>query len=358
MAQAVETVAKRGTGEARMLAACNHQEPDATPVWFMRQAGRCLQDYRALREKYDILTLAKTPELSAEVTLMPVKQLGVDAAVMFADIMIPLEGMGFDLEIVADPGPRGAAGPRIHNPVRTMADVEKLRVIDPTDVQPVLDAIRIVRRELSGKQAVIGFSGAPFTLASYLIEGGPSRNFELAKGLMFDQPEVWDALMQKLVDTVIVYLNAQIEAGAQVVQLFDSWVGALSPNDYRRSVFAHTKRIFDAVKGAPTIHFGTGNAALLEVMRDAGGDLQSVDWRVGLDDAWARIGHDRGIQGNLDGAKMLAGWETIEAGAQEVLDQAANRPGHVFNLGHGVMPATDPAKLARLVEFVHTATER
>ena len=358
MAQVVETVAKRGTGEARMLAACNHQEPDATPVWFMRQAGRCLQDYRALREKYDILTLAKTPELSAEVTLMPVKQLGVDAAVMFADIMIPLEGMGFDLEIVADPGPRGAAGPRIHNPVRTMADVEKLRVIDPIDVQPVLDAIRIVRRELSGKQAVIGFSGAPFTLASYLIEGGPSRNFELAKGLMFDQPEVWDALMQKLVDTVIVYLNAQIEAGAQVVQLFDSWVGALSPKDYRRSVFAHTKRIFDAVKGAPTIHFGTGNAALLEVMRDAGGDLQSVDWRVGLDDAWARIGHDRGIQGNLDGTKMLAGWETIEAGAQEVLDQAANRPGHVFNLGHGVMPATDPAKLARLVEFVHTATER
>jgi len=353
MAQVVETEAKRGTGEARMLAAAHRQEPDATPVWFMRQAGRCLADYRALREKYDILTLAKTPELSAEVTLMPVRQFGVDGAVMFADIMIPLQGMGIDLEIL--PG-----GPQIHNPIRSRADVDKLRVIEPPDVQPVLDAIKIVRRELSGKQAVLGFSGAPFTLASYLIEGGPSRNFEKAKTMMFNEPETWAALMDVLSDTVIVYLKAQIAAGAQIVQLFDSWVGSLAPTDYAASVQGYSKKIFDAIKetGTPTIHFGTGNAALIEQMRDAGGDIQSVDWRINLDDAWNRIGDDRGIQGNLDGTRMLADWNVIEAGARDVLDRAAGRPGHIFNLGHGVMPATDPAKLARLVEFVHTTTER
>ncbi len=359
MAQAVETGAgpeiayTPGTGEARFMAAAHMQQPDHTPVWFMRQAGRCLADYRALREKYDILTLAKTPELSAQVTVMPVDQLGVDAAVMFADIMIPLQGMGIDLEIL--PG-----GPVIHNPIRSLADVQKLRVIDPTDVQPVLDAIRLVRRELSGKQAVIGFSGAPFTLASYLIEGGPSRTFEKAKTMMFDEPETWAALMDILADVVIVYLKAQIEAGAQAVQLFDSWVGALNPQDYTRSVQPQTTRIFDAIRetGTKTIHFGTGDASLLELRRDAGGDLLSVDWRVNLDEAWERIGHDRGIQGNLDGTMMHSSWERIRQGADIVIAQAANRPGHIFNLGHGVQPDTDPGKLRQLVEYVHQQTER
>ncbi len=343
----------RGTGEARFLDACHLRQPDCTPVWFMRQAGRCLAEYRAMRERYGILEMAKTPELSAQVTLMPVHTFGVDAAVMFADIMIPLEGMNISLEIQQ-------GGPIIHHPIRTMADVRALRVIDPPDVQPVLDAIRLVRRELSGKQAVIGFSGAPFTLASYLIEGGPSRTFEKAKGLMYREPETWDALLSILSDTVIVYLKAQIDAGAQAVQVFDSWVGALGPEEYRRYVQPHTRRIFAAIAetGTPTIHFGTGNASLLELMADAGGDLMSVDWRVNLDDAWARIGYDRGIQGNLDGTRMLAPWPVIEAGMRDVLARADGRAGHIFNLGHGVMPETDPAMLARLVEAVHTATVR
>lgn len=352
-----ETVAAAGTvpgtGEARMLDACYLRQPDCTPVWFMRQAGRCLAEYREMRKKYGILEIAKTPELSAKVTLMPVHSFGVDAAVMFADIMIPLEGMGISLDIQQ-------GGPVIHHPIRTMADVERLRVIEPSDVQPVLDAIKIVRRELSGKTAVIGFSGAPFTLASYLIEGGPSRVFDKAKGLMFSQPDVWDALMVKLADSMIVYLKAQIAAGAQVVQLFDSWVGALGPGDYARYVLPQTQRIFAAIKetGTPTIHFGTGNASLLELMADAGGDLMSVDWRVNIDDAWARIGDDRGIQGNLDGTRMLAPWPAIEEGMRDVLARIGGRAGHIFNLGHGVMPDTDPAMLARLVEAVHQATRR
>jgi uroporphyrinogen decarboxylase len=349
----VTETAKRGTGEARMLDACALRQPDCTPVWFMRQAGRCLPAYRQLREKHGILEMALTPELSAQVTLMPIAAFGVDAAVMFADIMIPLIGMGIALEIQQ-------GGPVIHHPIRTAADVERLRVIEPPDVQPVLDAIRIVRKELSGKQAVIGFSGAPFTLASYLIEGGPSRTFEKAKGLMFGQPDVWDALLEKLSDTVIVYLKAQIAAGAQIVQLFDSWVGALNPEDYRRYVQPHTARIFRAIAGtgAPSIHFGTGNASLLELMAEAGGDLMSVDWRVNLDDAWERIGYDKGIQGNLDGTRVLALWPVVEEGMKDVLARAGGRPGHIFNLGHGVMPETDPAMLARLVDAVHAATRR
>ena len=351
--QVTEVAAVRWTGEARMLAACRREQPDCTPVWFMRQAGRCLAEYRELRRRYGILELAKTPELSAQVTLMPVDAFGVDAAVMFADIMIPLEGMGIGLEIQQ-------GGPVIHHPIRTAADVARLRVIEPPDVQPVLDAIGIVRRALSGKRAVIGFSGAPFTLASYLIEGGPSRTFEKAKGLMFGQPAVWDALMTKLADTVIVYLAAQAQAGAQVLQLFDSWIGALNPEDYTRYVMPHTARIFAAIAatGTPTIHFGTGNASLLELMAGAGGDLMSVDWRVNLDDAWRRIGYDKGIQGNLDGTRLLASWPVIEEGLRDVLARAGGRAGHIFNLGHGVMPETDPALLRRLVEAVHQETER
>ncbi|MEX2135532.1 MAG: uroporphyrinogen decarboxylase [Chloroflexota bacterium] len=344
---------KRMTGEARFLAALRHEQPDATPVWFMRQAGRALADYRRLRERYPILTLAKTPELCAEVTLMPVRTFGVDAAVLFADIMLPLEPMGVSLEIQPD------LGPIIHNPVRSAADVDRLRLIEPAEeVGFVMEAIRLVRGELAGKQAVIGFSGSPFTLACYLIEGRPSRDYAIAKAFMYREPGAWHALMEKLAEVVIRYLNAQVAAGAQVVQLFDSWVGALSPADYVIYVQPHVARIFAAVRGAPTIHFGTGTAALLELMAEAGGDVIGVDARQSLDVAWGRIGLERGIQGNLDATRLLAGWDATRDGALDVLRRAANRPGHIFNLGHGVLPDTDPALLTRLVEFVHTESAR
>ncbi|HLI06015.1 MAG TPA: uroporphyrinogen decarboxylase [Ktedonobacteraceae bacterium] len=344
-----------GTGLARFLDACSLRQPDATPVWFMRQAGRCLAQYRELRKRYDILTMAKTPELCAQVTLMPVEQLGVDGAVLYADIMLPLEGMGISFEIEPE------IGPIIHNPVRTMRDVEALRIIDPDEAVPfVMEAIRLVRGELAGQKAVIGFSGAPYTLACYMIEGRPSRDYGIAKSLMYGQPEIWHALMEKLTEVVTRYLLAQVRAGVDVVQLFDSWVGALSPSVYRRFVQPYSQRIFAAIKetGTPSIHFGTGTASLLELMREAGGDVISVDWRVDLDDAWARIGYDRGIQGNLDPTLLLAPWETVEEGMRDVLRRADNRPGHIFNLGHGVLAPTPPDMLRRLVAAVHESTTR
>jgi len=339
----------------RFLDACRRRTPDATPVWFMRQAGRCLPAYRSMRERHAFLEMCKTPELAAEITLMPVHAFDVDAAVIFADIMLPVEPMGVDLEM------REGVGPVIHNPIRTMADVARLRVIEPAeDVPFVLDAIRLVHGELAGKRAVLGFAGAPFTLACYLIEGKPSREYGLAKGLMYREPEVWHALMSRLSAVTAAYLRAQIAAGADAVQLFDSWVGALNPADYRRYVQPHVRAIFDAVweTGAPAIHFGTGTSGLLEDMAAAGGDVISVDARVMLDDAWARIGRDRGIQGNLDPTRLLAGWEATEEGARDVLRRAGGRPGHVFNLGHGVLPPTDPDLLARLVALVHETTAR
>lgn len=343
------------TGVARFMDACHHRQPDATPVWFMRQAGRCLAEYRELRKRYDILTMAKTPELCTQVTLMPVQELGVDGAVLYADIMLPLEGMGVSLEIQPD------LGPVIHHPIRTMEDVVKLRVTDPEEATPyVMEAIRLIRRELEGKQAVIGFSGAPFTLACYLIEGRPSRDYGIAKSLMYGQPEVWHALMEKLTEVTVRYLVAQINAGVNVVQLFDSWVGALNPSTYRKFVFPYTQRIFQAVKatGTPSIHFGTGTGTLLEAMTEAGGDIISVDWRYDLDEAWQRIGYERGIQGNLDPTLLLAPWETIDAGVKDVLDRAAGRAGHIFNLGHGVLAPTEPEMLRRVVEAVHTLSAR
>ena len=321
----------------------------------MRQAGRCLAEYRELRKRYDILTMAKTPELCAQVTLMPVNEFGVDAAVLYADIMLPLEGMGVSLEIQPD------IGPIIHNPIRTMQDVNALHVIDAEESTPfVMQAIRLVRRELEGKQAVIGFSGAPFTLACYLIEGRPSRDYALAKSLMYGQPEVWHALMNKLTEVVSRYLLAQISAGVDAVQLFDSWVGSLSPSVYRQCVQPYSQRIFEAIKqiGTPTIHFGTGTASLLELMAEAGGDIISIDWRMDLDTAWERIGYDRGIQGNLDPTLLLTPWNVIENGMQDVLRRAANRPGHIFNLGHGVLADTPPDLLRRLVDAVHESTKR
>jgi uroporphyrinogen decarboxylase len=343
------------TGAARFLAACHHKQPDATPIWFMRQAGRCLAQYRELRKRYDILTMAKTPELCAQVTLMPVEQFGVDGAVLYADIMLPLEGMGISLEIQPE------IGPIIHNPVRTMQDVQALRVIDAEASTPyVMEAIRLVRNELEGKQAVIGFSGAPFTLACYMIEGRPSRDYALAKSLMYGQPEVWNALMNKLTEVVSRYLVAQINAGVDVVQLFDSWVGGLGPSTYERFVQPYTRRIFETIgrTGTPSIHFGTGTASLLKLMAEAGGDIISVDWRVDLDEAWECIGHDRGIQGNLDPTVLLTSWDVVEQGMYDVLRRANNRPGHIFNLGHGVLADTNPDMLRRLVDSVHKITAR
>ncbi|HVA86059.1 MAG TPA: uroporphyrinogen decarboxylase [Candidatus Saccharimonadales bacterium] len=341
------------TGERRMLAACRLEPVDATPVWFMRQAGRSLAAYRALRERYEILTLAKTPELCAEVTLMPVRELGVDAAVLFADIMLPLEPMGVSLEIQPD------VGPIIHHPIRSAADVARLRLFEPAEgVAFVLDALRIVRRELAGRQAVIGFSGSPFTLACYLIEGRPSRDYAIAKAFMYGQPVAWHELMTKLSEVVARYLDAQVDAGAQVVQLFDSWVGILGPADYETFVLPHVRSIFQRVTRVPTIHFGTAAATLLELMASAGGDVMSIDSRQSLAAAWERLGPARGLQGNLDGARVLAGWEATVEGAQRVLTEAGGRPGHVFNLGHGVLPGSDPDLLRRLVDLVHETTAR
>jgi uroporphyrinogen decarboxylase len=342
------------TGAERMLSACRRQQVDATPVWFMRQAGRSLARYRVLRERYPILTLAKTPELCSQITLMPVEDLGVDGAVLFADIMLPLEPMGVSLEIQPD------LGPVIHSPIRDMPAVERLRPLEPEEGVPfVLETIRGLRKKLSdGRAAIIGFCGAPYTLACYLIEGRPSRDYATAKSLMMREPAVWSALMDRLTDGMIRYLRAQVAAGADVIQVFDSWIGSLSPSDYERSVLPWMRRIFAGLResGAPTIYFGTGNVSLLELMASAGSDLMSVDWRVDLNVAWERIGSDKGIQGNLDPVRALAGWSAAEAGMREVIAQAGGRPGHIFNLGHGVLPETDPDVLKRLVDAVHAET--
>ena len=266
--------------------------------------------------------------------------------------MLPLEPMGVGLRIEPE------VGPIIERPIRSAADVAALRPFDPAEVSFTLDAIRLVRRELDGKAGVIGFSGAPFTLACYLIEGRPSRDYAIAKAFMYREPAAWHDLMERLSSMVVAYLRAQVDAGAEVVQLFDSWVGGLGPADYAAFVQPHVRRIFDGLDGVPTIHFGTGTAALLELMAEAGGDVIGVDHRVSLADAWRRVGYDRGIQGNLDAARVLAGWEATEAGARAVLAEADGRPGHVFNLGHGVLPETDTALLRRLVDFVHEQTAR
>ncbi|HET7768056.1 MAG TPA: uroporphyrinogen decarboxylase [Chloroflexota bacterium] len=347
--------ARAMTGDERMLAAARLQPTDRTPVWFMRQAGRCLPDYRALRKQHDILTLAKTPELSTQVTLMPVERFGVDGAVMFADIMLPLEAMGSPFSIEPD------VGPIVHNPIRSAADVEKLRVVDGEEATPyVMETIRLLTKELPGKAALVGFSGAPFTLACYMIEGRPSRDYSKAKGMMFSDERAWHALMEKVTEQVIRYLQAQVRAGIQIAQLFDSWMGILSPADYARYSWPYSKRVFAALEGmgVPRIHFGTSNASLLERVASAGPDIVSVDWRVSLEQAWLRIGHDKGIQGNLDPVLLLSPWERIEEGVHDVLRRAGGRSGHIFNLGHGVLPETNPDILRRVVEVVHSVTER
>ncbi|HEV2590889.1 MAG TPA: uroporphyrinogen decarboxylase [Gaiellaceae bacterium] len=327
-----------------LLVRAARREPlDRTPVWFMRQAGRSLPEYRAIREQHSFWEVAHTPELCAEVTLQPVRRHDVDAAVMFADIMTPVLALGVDVEL------REGVGPVIDAPVRTAADVDRLR-LDPAGFAPLADAIRIVRGELPGEKAVIGFCGGPFTVAGYLVEGRPSREYATVKKLMYDAPDVWRALMKTLADCFSAYVVEQVRAGADVIQLFDSWVGVLSPADYEEFVAPWSARILAAVD-VPTFHFGTGTSTLLEAMARAGGDVIGLDWRIPLDDGWARVG-DRGVQGNLDPALLLGPWERVEASARDVLARAARRPGHIFNLGHGVLPGTDPDVLTRLAAFV------
>jgi uroporphyrinogen decarboxylase len=316
----------------------------------MRQAGRSLPEYRELRKRYGLFEVCRQPELCAEVTLQPVRAHGVDAAVMFADIMLPVLGIGIEVELVEN------VGPVVAEPVRSLADVERLRVPDPEESAPfTLEAIRLVREALEPELAVIGFAGGPFTVAGYLIEGKPTRDFKLTKACMYGQPEVWHQLMEKLAETFSLYVAACARAGADVIQLFDSWVGALSVSDYREFAAPYSARVLAAVD-APTIHFATGDSHLLEARAEAGGDVIGIDWRVPLDVAWERIGFDRGIQGNLDGAALLGPWERVAAGAEDVLARAGGRPGHIFNLGHGVLPETDPADLRRLTELVHQCT--
>ncbi len=328
-----------------LVRAARREQVERTPVWFMRQAGRSLPEYRAIRERYGFFEVAGTPELCAEVTMQPVRRHDVDAAVMFADIMTPVLGMGLDVRLVE------GLGPVIDHPVRTRADVSALRIPDAEEAfQPVLEAVRLVRAALRPDQAVVGFCGGPFTVAGYLIEGKPSREFALTKRMMLTEPLVWHALLEKLTETFAAYVAATTRAGADVIQLFDSWVGALSPSHYREFVAPYSSRILAAVD-VPTIHFGTGASTLLGEMAAAGGDVIGLDWRIPLDLGWAEV-PDRGVQGNLDPAVLLAPWERIEAEAIDVLARAGGRPGHIFNLGHGVLPSVEPDVLTRLAALV------
>lgn len=333
-----------------LVRAARREAVERTPVWFMRQAGRSLPEYRAIRERHSFFEVAHTPELCTEVTLQPVLRHDVDAAVMFADIMTPVLGMGLNVRLVE------GVGPVVDRPVRTLADVEALRVPEPEEAfAPVLEAVRSVRAELPPEKAVIGFCGGPFTVAGYLVEGRPSRELPLTKALMLGEPEVWDALMERLAATFAGYVAAKARAGADVIQLFDSWVGALSPAQYRARV-AHWSATILAAVDVPTIHFGTGATHLLGELARAGGDVIGLDWRLPLDDGWERV-LDRAVQGNVDPAALLAPWPVVEREAADVLHRAGGRPGHVFNLGHGVLPGTDPDTLTRLAAFVREQSE-
>lgn len=334
---------------SRFLDAARRQPVDVTPIWLMRQAGRSLPEYRKLRERYTLIDIVAQPELCAEVTLQPVRRLGVDAAVMFADIMLPLRGMGVDFELVE------SVGPVIAHPIASAADVERLRVPDGEEAAPqVITAVRHVVSE--SPVPVICFSGAPFTLASYLIEGRPSRDFAKAKAFMFNQPEAFDRLLEKLATTMTGYLKAQVAAGARAIQLFDSWVGALAREDYESRVVSHTRVMFESLAAldVPRIHFGTDTASLLEPIARSGPDVISLDWRMPLDEGWQRVGLQRAIQGNLDPAVLLGPEDFVRERAREVLRRAGGRPGHIFNLGHGVLPDTPVENLQVLIETVHS----
>jgi uroporphyrinogen decarboxylase len=336
------------------LKACRREPTDYTPVWLMRQAGRYMKEYMAIREKHSFLEMCRTPELACEVTLQPIDKLGVDAAIIFADILLPLQGMGIDLEFAKN------EGPVISNPVRSRGDIDAIRIIDPQeDVPFLLEALRLVKGELNGKVPLIGFAGAPFTLASYIIEGGGSRNYIHAKSLIFGDPEGWHTLMGKIADITSSYLNAQIEAGADVVQLFDSWAGCLGPEDYREFVLPYTKRVIDSVKeGTPVINFSTNTGTYLNIIKEGGGDVIGVDWKVNLDEAWETIGDRFAIQGNIDPVTLFGPQGEMKRRVRDILDRAGGRPGHIFNLGHGIILGTPVDNVKALVDTVHEYSTR
>ncbi len=336
--------------ESRFLRACHRLPVDATPVWFMRQAGRYMPEYRAIREKFTLLEIVERPEIAAEVTMQPVHAHGVDAAILFADILLPLPPMGLNLEFVKD------FGPQISNPIRTKEDVNRLRELSAeTDLGHVMEAIKIVDQELPKHVALIGFSGAPFTVASYMIEGGPSKDFRHVKSLMYTNPDAWQALMEITTRALTGYLISQIEAGAQAVQLFDSWVGVLSPQDFRQYVLPYSQKMLRAVQkmDVPVLHFGTNTSTLLPLMKEAGGDVIGLDWRVPLDEGWQQLGNDIAVQGNLDPTALFAPLPLLQEKVKDVLKRAARRPGHIFNLGHGILQHTPPEKVKAVVEMVH-----
>ena len=333
------------TSQPLLVRAALGESVERTPVWFMRQAGRSLPEYRELRERHSFFEVALTPELCAEVTMQPVRRHGVDAAVLFADIMSPVVGMGVSVELVE------GVGPVLERPIASRSDVERLRVTEPDE--RVLEAIRLVRAELGDAQALVGFCGAPFTVAGYLVEGRPSRDYARTRALMYRDPETWHLLLDRLAEQFEAYIAAQVEAGADAIQMFDSWVGVLSPADYDELVAPHSARVLEAVD-APTIHFGTGaSEALLRSLARAGGDVLGLDWRVPLETGW-ELAHT--VQGNLDPAVLLAPWERVEAAVIDVLERARGRTGHIFNLGHGVLPETDPEVLTRVTALVHERT--
>lgn len=341
--------------KSRFLRACHRMPVDATPVWFMRQAGRYMEEYRAIREKFTLLEIVERPEIAAEVTLQPVEAHGVDAAILFADILLPVVPMGFNLEFVK------GEGPLIDNPFRNEDDLRRMRKIDAkTDLGHVMEAIKILRQELTDEVALIGFSGAPFTVASYIVEGGPSKDYHHVKSLMYSQPEVWNNFLGLVADAQADYLVSQIEAGVQAVQLFDSWVGVLSPSDYQEYVLPQSQKILQAVKtkGVPVIHFGTNTTTLLPLMKEAGSDVIGLDWRIPLDEAWNILGDDLAVQGNLDPMALFAPLNVLEQKVKDVLDRAGGRPGHIFNLGHGISMHTDPDQVKAVVDMVHEWTSK
>jgi uroporphyrinogen decarboxylase len=340
---------RRALHDAPFLAAARGGRPGHLPVWFMRQAGRSLPEYRALRADTGMLAACRNPELTCEITLQPVRRHGVDAAILFSDIVVPLHAAGVGVELVA------STGPVVAQPVRTADDVARLPVLHPEQVEPVADAVTLLLNEL-GDTPLIGFAGAPFTLASYLVEGGPSRHHERTKALMYSAPQVWHALMGRLAEITATFLRAQVDAGVDAVQLFDSWAGVLSLREYREYVLPHSARVLGGLAdaGVPRIHFGVGTGELLGAMAEAGADVVGVDWRVPLDEAARRAGGTRPVQGNLDPAVLFADLATVEAQARRIVAEGRRAPGHVFNLGHGVLPGTDPDVLTRLVDVVHS----
>ena len=336
------------------MRACRREPVPYTPIWLMRQAGRYMREYRELRAHTGFLELCKTPSLAAGVTVQAAERLGVDAAIIFADILLIVEPMGIALEFAK------GEGPTIQNPVREPADVERLREVEDVDsLSYVFEAIAQTRSALPSDLPLIGFSGAPFTLASYIVEGGGSKNYIHTKSMMYQDSGAWHAMMSLISRALVKYLNAQIGAGAQAVQLFDSWVGCLSPDDYREYVLPHTRSVIQNITpGTPILHFGTGTASLLELMQEAGGDVIGIDWRVRLDEAWQRLGHDVGVMGNLDPVALFASRDHIRAEARKILAQAERRPGHIFNLGHGILPETPVENVIALVDAVHELSER